>query len=67
MAGKLKSSKSKTFVSGGSGKMFGRQYAGPQKPSTSATASKKGSGGKFAKGGSGKMFGFSGSKPSKAC
>jgi hypothetical protein len=43
-----------SFPKGGSGKMFGRTGATPQKP---GTTSKEGSGqgGKFAAGGSGKM------------
>lgn len=50
---------------GGSGKMFGKQHAGPQK--SGVTAGKSGDGGKWAKGGSTKMFGFTGSKPRHAC
>ena len=56
--GKSISTKSGAFAKGGNTKMFGKQFAGPQKPSTTATASKSGSGGKFAKGGGKKMFGF---------
>jgi hypothetical protein len=55
MKSKQKSSKSVTFAKGGSGKMFGKQSAGTQKPAQTAQAGK--GGGKFAKGGSGKMFG----------
>ncbi len=65
MAGKLKSSKAKTFATGGKTKMFGKTAAGPQKPGMTSKAT-SGNGGKFAKGGSGKMFGFSGSKPAKS-
>jgi hypothetical protein len=61
---KMKSSTSKTFVKGGSGKMFGKQSSGTQKPGQSAQAGS--GGGKFAKGGSGKMFGKRGSYPAKA-
>jgi hypothetical protein len=57
MKNKQKSSKSKTFAQGGSGKMFGMQHAGPQKSGVSAHST-KGSGGKWGKGGSGKMFGM---------
>lgn len=64
--GKQISSKSKQFVKGGSGSMFGKQSAVRQKSGTTATAgSKAGWPGKL--GGSGKMFGKQKSKPSKAC
>lgn len=45
-----------SFAKGGSGKMFGKQSAGPKSPGITGKA-QSGSGGKFAKGGSGKMFG----------
>jgi hypothetical protein len=55
MTKKVISSSKPTFAAGGSGKMFGQQSAGPQKP---GVTEKSGSGGgKFGKGGSGKMFG----------
>jgi len=57
------STASKTFASGGSGKMFGKQSAGPQK---SGVSSQEGSGGgKFGKGGSTKMFGKQSASPAK--
>lgn len=62
---KQMSSKSAAFAKGGSGKMFGKQSTGTQKPGQ--TASKGRSGGKFAKGGSGHMVGKQTVKPSKAC
>lgn len=67
MAGKSKeiSSKKVTFAKGGSGKMFGKQHAGPQKPDVSGKST-KGDGGKFAKGGGGKMFPFRKTAPAKA-
>lgn len=55
MKSKVKSSSSKPFVSGGGGKMFGKQAAGPM--SSGVTAGKSGAGGKFPAGGKGKMFG----------
>lgn len=56
--GKSKVTKSSTpaFARGGSGKMFGKQSAGPKTPGVSHKA-QSGSGGKWAKGGSGHMFG----------
>lgn len=62
---KVESKKTAVFAKGGSGKMFGKQHAGPQKPEVSGKAT-KGDGGKFAKGGSGKMFGFRKTAPAKA-
>lgn len=60
----FKSMKS-TPVKGGSGKMVGKQSAGPKKPGAMVNT---GGGGKFAKGGgSGKMAKFSGVKPQKKC
>lgn len=53
---KVVKSGSKQFVSGGKGKMFGKQHAGPQAPGVTGHAA-KGDGGKFAKGGKGHMFG----------
>lgn len=41
---------------GGSGKMFGKQTAGPQGPGVTQK-NNKGSGGRWGKGGSGHMFG----------
>jgi hypothetical protein len=58
--------KSPKFVKGGSGKMAGKQSAGPQKPGTSNPAMGSG-GGKFAKGGSTKMAGKQTAGPAKAC
>tara|TARA_R110000868_G_scaffold15215_2_gene69546 strand:+ start:107 stop:334 length:228 start_codon:yes stop_codon:yes gene_type:complete len=52
------------FAKGGSGKMFGKQSAGPQKPGQSASMGS--GGGKFAAGGKGKMAGFTGSKMAPA-
>lgn len=64
--GKEISSKPATFAKGGSGKMFGKQSAGPQKPGTTAH-SVSGNGGKFAKGGpSGKVGNQKPSVTSKA-
>jgi hypothetical protein len=65
MASKSKVKKSGSgfgVKAGGSGKMFGKQAAGPQKSGT-AGKSNSGNGGDWAKGGSGKMFGYTGSKP----
>jgi hypothetical protein len=45
-----------SFAKGGSGKMFGRQTAGPKTAGITGKA-QAGSGGKWAKGGSGHMFG----------
>lgn len=45
-----------SFAKGGSGKMFGRQSAGPKTPGITGKA-QSGPGGKWAKGGSGHMFG----------
>lgn len=60
MAGKSKVVSKGSFpgggAKGGSGKMFGRQTAGPKSPGQTGKA-QSGSGGKFAKGGSGHMFG----------
>lgn len=53
-----------SFAKGGSGKMFGQQHAGPEKPGVSSHDT-SGDGGKFAKGGSTKMFGFRPSIPAK--
>lgn len=60
---KVTKSSAPAFAKGGGGKMFGKQFAGPQKSGTTATGSKSGSGGKFAKGGSGKMFGKQSANP----
>jgi hypothetical protein len=49
--GKEMSSKNVTFAKGGTTKMMGRQYAGPDKPGVTGKAT-TGTGGKFAKGGS---------------
>lgn len=64
---KSKSSKAGGFgaKAGGSGKMYPKQHAGPQKSGMTGK-SNSGPGGKFAKGGGGKMFGFMGSKQAKA-
>lgn len=53
---KVTKSSKPAFAQGGSGKMFGKQTAGPKSPGVSGKA-QSGSGGKWAKGGSGKMFG----------
>jgi hypothetical protein len=67
MAGKSKVIKSgkMTPVRGGSGHMFGKQTAGPQKPGTAAHAV-SGSGGKFGKGGPTGKIGGKQPKSSKA-
>lgn len=57
--------KKATFAKGGSGKMFGKQAAGPQKPGV-VGKSNSGNGGKFAKGGSKGMFPFRKTAPAKA-
>lgn len=58
MAGKSKviSTKSTTFVRGGSGHMVGKQAVGTQTPGQTATMAKS-TGGKFAVGGKGRMAG----------
>jgi len=61
---KTKSKSSPKFAVGGSGHMVGQQYAGPQKPGTTAT-DPSGNGGKFAKGGSGHMVGKQEASPAK--
>lgn len=63
MASKVKKSSAPAFAKGGSGKMFGKQHAGPQKSGTTATGNKSGSGGKWGKGGSGHMFGKQSANP----
>lgn len=58
--GKVIKKSAPSFAQGGSTKMFGRQYADPQSPGTSAQetdARESGGKGKWAKGGSTKMFG----------
>ncbi len=45
-----------SFAKGGSGKMFGKQHAGPSKSGTT-DGEKAGDGGKWGKGGKGHMFG----------
>jgi hypothetical protein len=63
---KMMSSKSKTFVKGGSTGMFGKQSAVKQKSGTTATSGSKAKWpGKL--GGSGKMFGKQTAKPAKPC
>lgn len=52
---KVMSSRAGSFAKGGSGKMFGKMSAGPQKPEKTFGAGR--GGGKFAKGGSGHMVG----------
>lgn len=67
MATKSSSSKSTAgkFPMGGKTKMFGKQYAGPDRAGeTSGT--KAGSGGKFPMGGKGKMFGKGSARPAAA-
>lgn len=59
--GKTLSSSKPPFAKGGSGKMFGKQSAGSQKPGVSSQESK--GGGKFAKGGGKKMFGKQSASP----
>ena len=61
---KVKSKGSLQGAKGGGGHMVGRQYAGPQKPGTTATDA-SGSGGKFASGGSGHMVGKQEASPAK--
>lgn len=60
MAGKSKVVSKGSFpgggAKGGSGKMFGKQSAGPKSPGTTGKT-QSGSGGKWAKGGSGHMVG----------
>lgn len=53
---KVTKSSKPAFAQGGSGKMFGKQSAGPKSPGLSGKA-QSGSGGKWAKGGSKHMFG----------
>lgn len=65
MKSKVTSSKSGAFAKGGSGKMSGKNYAGPQSPGQSASMGQKSGGSKFAKGGGGKMAGFTGAKSAK--
>lgn len=65
MKSKQMSSKSKQFVKGGSGSMFGKTKSGTQKPGTTAGASRTQTSWPGKLGGSGKMFGKSGSKPAK--
>ena len=52
------------FAKGGSGKMFGQQHAGPQKPGITSK-DPSGDGGKWAKGGSGHMFGKQSAGPAR--
>jgi hypothetical protein len=59
---KVMKSSSKAFVSGGKGKMFGKQAAGPMSPGVTGKVN-KGDGGKWGKGGSGKMFGKQSASP----
>ena len=54
-----------TPVRGGSGHMFGKQWAGPKKAGVTGKA-QSGSGGKWGKGGSGHMFGKQTAKKAKA-
>lgn len=60
MAGKSKVVSKGSFpgggAKGGSGKMFGKQTAGPKSPGSTGKV-QSGSGGKWAKGGSGHMVG----------
>lgn len=63
--GKEKSSKSMTFAKGGSGKMSGRNTAGPQVPGQTAQMGKNG--GKFAAGGKAKMAGKGSAKAAMPC
>jgi hypothetical protein len=53
---KVTKSSKPAFAQGGSGKMFGKQTAGPKTPGLSGKV-QSGSGGKWAKGGSKQMFG----------
>jgi len=59
---KVVSKSAPAFGKGGSGKMFGKQSAGPKSPGITGKA-QSGSGGKFAKGGSGHMFGRQSANP----
>jgi hypothetical protein len=63
---KQKSASSPKMAKGGSGKMAGKQSAGPQKPGTSNPAMGSG-GGMFMKGGKGKMAGKQTAGPAKSC
>jgi hypothetical protein len=65
--GKKFTSKSKTFVKGGSKGMFGKQSAVKQKSGTSATATGSKSKWPGKLGGGGKMFGKQTSKGPKSC
>ncbi len=62
---KSKSKSTPAFAKGGSGKMFGKQSAGPKAPGVSGKET-TGDGGKFAKGGSGHMFGKQSASPKAA-
>jgi hypothetical protein len=55
MAGKVKTSSNKAFVSGGKGHMFGKQHAGPMVSGVTGKVN-SGDGGKFAKGGTTKCL-----------
>ena len=62
---KVISKSSGSFAKGGSGKMFGKQSAGPKSAGITGKA-QSGSGGKWAKGGSGHMFGKQSASPRKS-
>lgn len=64
MKSKEMSSKPAAFAKGGSGKMFGRQYASTEVPGTTGKVP-NGTGGKFAAGGKTKMAGKGSAAPAK--
>lgn len=63
MKNKQLSSKTKKFITAGSGKMIQGQATGPQKPGVSSQEHSRTKSKTCAKGGTTKMFGFTGSKP----
>jgi hypothetical protein len=65
MKSKEKTSKSASFAKGGSTKMSGKNYVGPQQPGQSASAGQK-SNAPIAKAGGKAMAGFSGAAPAAA-
>lgn len=65
MKSKGKTSASASFAKGGSTKMSGQNYVGPQKPGQSTSMGQK-SNAPVAKGGGAKMAGFSGAAPAEA-
>ena len=61
MMSKTMKTSTPSFAKGGSGKMSGKNSAGPQTPGQSSQEGK--GGGKFAAGGKGKMFGKQSASP----